>query len=69
MGISGLQKHIQKIIGTQNDRELKSIYPMVGRINEFEPKTKPLSDEALKGKTAEFKERLSRGETLDQILP
>ncbi len=59
----------KKVFGTQNDRELKSIYPIVVKINEWEPKIKPLSDEHLRGKTAEFKERLTQGETLDDLLP
>lgn len=59
----------KKIFGTQNDRELKSIQPIVNRINELEPSIKKLSNEDLKGQTAKFRERLSKGETLDQILP
>jgi preprotein translocase subunit SecA len=64
-----LQNLAKKVFGTQNDRELKSIYPIVARINELETGIKSLSDEQLQRKTIEFKERLSRGETLDQILP
>jgi len=64
-----LTKIVQKVIGTQNDRELKSIYPIVTQINSFEPKIKPLSDAQLLAKTAEFKERIAKGETLDQLLP
>jgi preprotein translocase subunit SecA len=59
----------KKIFGTQNERELKSIYPIVAQINQFEPKIKPLSNDQLKAKTAEFKQRLAAGETLDAILP
>jgi len=59
----------KKLFGTQNDRELKSIQPYVVRTNEWEPKIKPLDNAALKAKTAEFRERLSRGETIDSILP
>jgi len=59
----------KKIFGTQNDRELKSINPIVARIATFEPSIKPLSDAQLAGKTVEFRERLAKGETLDQILP
>jgi preprotein translocase subunit SecA len=59
----------KKIFGTQNDRELKTIYPIVGRINELEPKIKALSNDDLKAQTARFKERLERGEKLDSILP
>ena len=59
----------KKIFGTQNERELKSIYPIVARINQLESQIKPLSDDQLRGKTVEFKERLAKGETLDDILP
>ncbi len=64
-----LQNLAKKVFGTQNDRELKSIYPIVDRINEFEKQIKALSDSQLQAKTGQFKERLARGETLDQILP
>ena len=60
---------IKKIIGSKNERELKRIQPIVDRINEFESEIKKLTDEQLKGKAGEFKERLSKGETLDDILP
>lgn len=59
----------QKIFGTQNDRELKSINPIVARISDLEKSVSPLTDSQLQAKTAEFKERLSRGENLDAILP
>lgn len=59
----------KKIFGTQNDRELKFIRPIVAKINQLEPSIKALSDDQLRGKTVEFKERLAKGETLDQILP
>ncbi|OFZ81151.1 MAG: preprotein translocase subunit SecA [Bdellovibrionales bacterium RIFOXYD1_FULL_55_31] len=64
-----LQNIAKKIFGTQNERELKSINPIVARINQIEPSIKPLSDAQLKAKTAEFKQRLANGETLDAILP
>ena len=60
---------IEKIFGTHSENELKRIYPIVDRIESMEPEMKALSDEELKGKTREFKERLSEGETLDDILP
>ncbi len=60
---------LTKIIGTKNDRELKRIQPIVARINELEAGVKPLSNDALRGKTAEFRERLAKGETLDDLLP
>jgi len=67
--MSALQTFAKKIFGTQNERELKTIFPIVDRINQLESTIKPLSDEQLKAKTAEFKARLSKGETLDDILP
>jgi preprotein translocase subunit SecA len=64
-----IQNVVRKIIGTQNDRELKSIYPIVAKINALEPSIKALSDAQLQAKTPEFKERLAKGESLDSILP
>ncbi len=64
-----IQKIVRKIIGTQNDRELKTIYPIVAQINALEPKIKALSDAELQAKTPEFKSRLASGATLDSILP
>ncbi len=64
--ISGIGR---KIFGTQNERELKSIYPIVSRINELETKIKALSNPELQAQTARFKERLAKGESLDSILP
>ena len=58
-----------KIFGTRSQRELKKIQPTVDKILALEPEYKALSEEALKAKTAEFKERLTQGETLDDILP
>ncbi len=60
---------LTRIFGTQNDRALKRYKPMVEKINSFEPKISQLSDEELKAKTVEFKERLNNKETLDSILP
>ena len=58
-----------KLFGTRSQRELKKIQPTVDKILALEDTYKNLSEEALKGKTAEFKERLANGETLDDILP
>ncbi len=58
-----------KIFGSKYERDIKSLIPYVEKINSFEPKIKSLSDEKLKNKTSEFKERLSMGETLDDLLP
>lgn len=66
LGISSL---IKKIVGSKNERELKRMWPVVHQINALEPTISVLSDEQLRNKTGEFKERLGRGETLDQILP
>lgn len=60
---------LEKIIGSYSDRELKRIYPLVDRIEALEPDIKKLTDSQLKAKTAEFKERLEKGDTLDDILP
>jgi len=60
---------LTKIVGTQNDRELKRLRPRVDDINTFEPAIKALSDEQLKAKTAEFRARLANGETIDDVLP
>jgi len=59
---------IQKIFGTQTERDIKKLHPYAAKINELEPQIKKLSDAQLKAKTAEFKERLSQGATLDDIL-
>ncbi len=59
----------EKIFGTQNERELKSIAAIVSRINELEKSISALSDPQLQAKTAEFREQLSRGKPLDAILP
>ncbi len=60
---------LKKIVGSKNERELKRIQPLVVKINELEPKIQPLSDDLLRAKTGEFKERLERGESLEEILP
>ena len=60
---------IEKIFGTHSHNELKRIYPIVDRIEALAPAMEALSDEELKGKTKEFKNRLNEGETLDDILP
>ena len=60
---------LAKVIGTQNERELKKVRPLVGRINELESGITPLSDADLKARTAQFRERVSRGESLDDLLP
>jgi len=58
-----IQTILAKVVGTQNERELKRLRPIVGQVNAFEPVIQPLSDEALRAKTAEFRQRLAQGET------
>ncbi|MBO5953771.1 MAG: preprotein translocase subunit SecA [Oscillospiraceae bacterium] len=60
---------ITKLFGTRSQRELKQIQPLVDKILALEEEYKALSEDALKGKTAQFKQRLSQGETLDDLLP
>ncbi|MGA2515027.1 MAG: preprotein translocase subunit SecA [Thermodesulfobacteriota bacterium] len=60
---------IKKIVGSKNERELKRIQPLVERVNQVEPEISPLSDDQLRGKTAELKERVGRGEPIEEILP
>ena len=60
---------LTKIFGTHSERELKKITPIVDKIEALEAEYKKLSDEQLKAKTGEFKARLAKGETLDDILP
>jgi len=60
---------LTKIFGSKNDRVLKQIQPLVTRINELEPTVQPLDDAALAARTVEFRERLAKGEPLDDLLP
>jgi preprotein translocase subunit SecA len=60
---------LNQIFGSKNDREIKTIRPIVEQINSLESGLTPLSDHALADKTQEFKKRLGSGETLDNILP
>jgi preprotein translocase subunit SecA len=60
---------LAKVIGTQNERELKRLRPAVGDINALEPSIQPLTDEQLRGKTEEFRKRLAEGTVLDDLLP
>ena len=59
----------EKIFGTHSQRELKRIMPIVKKVESYHDEMRGLSDEELKGKTKEFKDRLAKGETLDDILP
>ena len=60
---------LSKVVGTHSEREVKRVLPIVDKIENMEPEFEKLSDEELKDKTREFKERLSKGESLDDILP
>ena len=60
---------VTKIFGTHSERELKRIYPIVDKVESYRDTMQKLSDEELKAKTKEFKDRLEKGETLDDILP
>ncbi|HKL99833.1 MAG TPA: preprotein translocase subunit SecA [Mobilitalea sp.] len=59
---------LNKVFGTHSEREVKRLLPIVDKIEELEPKYEKLSDDELKGKTTEFKNRLKNGETLDDIM-
>jgi len=59
----------KKIFGDPNEKELKRLQPIIEKINNYEPDISKLNDEELKNKTSEFRERLDKGETLDDILP
>lgn len=60
---------LSKVVGTHSEREVKRVLPIVDKIESLEPEYEKLSDEQLKDKTREFKNRLAAGETLDDILP
>lgn len=60
---------IKKILGTKNQREVRKLHPLVAVINQFEQDYQSLSDEQLRAKTQEFKERYAKGETLDALMP
>lgn len=60
---------IKKVVGTKNDRELGRLAPIVDRINDLERDMRLLTDAQLQARTAQFKEQLARGATLDEILP
>jgi len=60
---------LRKVFGSKNERELKNIFPLTGEIGQFEPNLKKLSDDQIQAKTGEFKNRIKRGESLDELLP
>ena len=59
----------EKVFGSYSDRELKRVKPIVDKIEAYRPTMKAMSDDELKNQTVKFKERLAKGETLDDILP
>ena len=65
----GLGTITRKVFGTQNDRKIKSVRPLIEKINALEPEFEALSDAQLIEKTADFKSRYENGETLDALLP
>ena len=60
---------LAKVFGTNNERELRKLQPIVKKINSLEPAISSLTDEQLAAKTNKFREQLSQGKTLDDILP
>ena len=60
---------IDKLFGTHSERELKLIMPTIDKIEALRPTMQALSDEQLRDKTKEYKQRLAEGETLDDLLP
>jgi preprotein translocase subunit SecA len=64
-----IQTLLAKVVGTQNERELKRLRPIVGEVNAHEPAIRALGEEQLRGKTAGFRERLAQGAPLDDLLP
>ncbi len=67
--VNQLANLFDKIFGSYSDRELKKIAPLVDKIESLDGEMKKLTDQDLKGKTSEFKDRLSQGQSLDDILP
>ena len=68
-GVGAFMSALTKIFGTHSERELKRIYPLVDKVESYREAMGALSDEELKNKTKEYKERLENGETLDDLLP
>ena len=63
-----MQWLLKRILGTKNERDLKRLRPFIARINEREQELQALADAALQAKTGEFKERLAKGETIDDLM-
>ncbi|MBU6161795.1 MAG: preprotein translocase subunit SecA, partial [Myxococcales bacterium] len=64
-----IQSVVAKIFGTRHDREMKKLAPLVAHIASLEPKFKALTDEQIREKTVEFKNRIAKGESVDSVLP
>src|SRR6202140_1972863 len=64
-----IQTLLAKVVGTQNERELKRLRPIVEKVQGYEPAIQALGEQQLRAKTAEFRQRLAQGETLDDLLP
>ncbi|MDG4870469.1 hypothetical protein P8631_20950, partial [Guyparkeria sp. 1SP6A2] len=64
-----ITKLLTKVVGSRNDRTLRRLRKIVKEINNFEPAFTALSDDELKAKTIEFRQRIEQGESLDQLLP
>src|SRR5213080_1310852 len=60
---------LAKVVGTQNERELKRLRPIVAQVNAFESTLQALADEQRRARAAELKERVKNGEALDGLLP
>src|SRR5690554_1031069 len=60
---------IRKFVGTKNQRELKKLEPLVARVNELEPRMRALKDEDFARQSAEWKEQVAKGRSLDDLLP
>jgi preprotein translocase subunit SecA len=67
--LGALTSAIKKVVGSKNERELKRLWPVVEKINALEPAMVQLTDEQLQAKTIEFRERLAKGGTVDELLP
>ena len=59
---------LKLVLGTKSQRDIRRLKPLVAKINEIEVSYQSLTDDQLKAKTPEFKERLTRGETVDDLL-
>jgi len=66
--VSIINSVLTRIMGTKHERDVKRMQPMVQRVNELEPEISPLTDDQLRGKTAEFRTRVENGESLDDLL-